>query len=80
MLTKATLMVALVVVPDWIPLLVPVLVVEDEVVEEGISGAWSTNCCLCLSQTSSTVVVIFYGLVSSDEYCLNIKAANRRLY
>lgn len=54
-------MVSFVVVPDSIPLLVPGLVVEDEVVAEVALGAWRTNCCLCLSQTSSTVVVMSTG-------------------
>lgn len=58
MLTKATLMVSLVVVPDSIPLLVPVLVVEEEVVEDVVVGAWSTNSFLCLSQTSTVVVIL----------------------
>lgn len=54
-------MVLLVVVPDSIPLLVPVLVVEEEVVEELVVGARRTNSFLCLSQTSLTVVVILTG-------------------
>lgn len=44
LLTSATLMV---------------LLVEDEVVEDRVVGAWSTDSFLCVWTTSSTVFVLF---------------------